>query len=160
MATQAQIFGVRLIVDDPHGFVNIVSVADTTALPAAPAPQTCYYVASTGVYVATEKTSGAAAADYTPQEISISDTRIGAAYDAGGESSAVKACYQALVAKLGKAIILKKSEQGGESSEVQALSEMLAYYKQCLASYESTTTTASSGLFLTIAQPEINGGAV
>lgn len=160
MATQTQIFGIRLIVDDPHGFVNLVSVADPTALPATPVAQTCYFVASSGAYVATEKTSGAVAADYTPQELSISDARIGAAYDAGGETAAVKACYQAMIAKLGKDIILKKNDLGGEASEVQSMREMLEYYKAALAAYDTTTPTASSGLFLTIKQPEINGGAV
>ncbi|GAF70225.1 unnamed protein product, partial [marine sediment metagenome] len=101
MATRAQITDLRLLVNDPPGFVTITEVANAIALPATPAQGTCYYQTDVARYKATEKESGAVAADYESQRIQVSDSIIGDLIDELGADAARCRVLWQITTKLG-----------------------------------------------------------
>lgn len=129
MATFEQIAEVRVRIDDPSGFASILSVADVTALPAAPQAYTAYRVEDTGAYVSTDKTSGAVAADYETVDIYVSDARIEAWIDAESVDFAECRGYHAIASKIGRQMELVRNTSGAETEEFQGIAAMHNYYK-------------------------------
>lgn len=163
MATQAQIYDLRLKVADPPGFIAFISIADSSQLPATPASQTAYRQSDTGEYKATEKTFGAIAADYAVQELRISDSKISALIDAYGEDPAVCRVIKNIIAQLGNEMMVKKNDAGADSTEYTSLKDMLSFYKDLLSICESTVASNegnNSGRFFTSKIPDVAGGNI
>lgn len=163
MATFTDIKEIRLRVNDPAGFQNLVEAATPSALPASPAPYTAYKVVSTGAYVSTEKTSGATSADYTTLDIYLSDARLSAWIDLDGVDRSECRAYEAITARIGSEMRLKRSSAGAESHEFQTLIELYNYYKalsdSCKERYRESTGNGT-GRFGASIEPEIGGGEI
>ena len=163
MATNAEIFEVRLRVDDPFGFIAIESVANSSALPSTPAVQTVYKLADTGAYVATDLSEGATCADYEVQEVRVSDTRISGWIDASGSDYATCQVLRQIIAKLGREIVIKKSNAGAEDLEWTSLADMKKYYQEILNQCKETkrsNNNNSTGRWGGSYAPTIAGGNV
>ena len=161
MATQTQIFDLRLKIADPPGFIAFVSVADSTALPSTPASQTAYKQLDTGEYKATEKTSGATATDYDVQELRISDTKLGTLIDTYGEDSAACRAIKNIIAQLGNEMMIKKNDAGADSTEYTSLKDMLSFYKDLLSICSETASSdagTNTGRYFTTNIPYVAGG--
>jgi len=124
MATFAQIKEVRLRIDDPAGYINILSVAD---LPETPVNQTAYLY--NGSYWEKDTT-------WQTLNLYVSDDRISTWYDLHGEDYACVQSLKQIIAKLGKEIRLKKADTGAESTEWTSLQELLNYYEYMLAQFQ------------------------
>jgi hypothetical protein len=157
MATFTQIRSVRLIVQDPSGVIDLVSVADPAALPVTSAPQTAYKVLSTGGYVIW---NGAA---YVPVDLSVSDTSISDWYDASGEVVAVQKTYRAIMRGLGAKPQITKNTDGAESTDYIKLLDLYNFYKKTLADYEEENAideSTSTGVMVETKCVTIAGGNV
>jgi len=157
MATFTQIRSVRLTVQDPSGFIDIVSVADPSALPGTSAQQTVYKVLSTGAYVAWNGTA------YAPVDMSVSDTSISDWYDASGEFEAVRKTYRAIMRGLGAKLQITKNTDGAESTDYIRLLDLYNYYKKTLADYEEENAiddSTNSGVMVQTKCVTIAGGNV
>ena len=161
MATQAEIFDLRLKINDPAGFIAFSSVANAAALPGVPSSQTCYLQEDTGEYKATEKTDGAIDSDYTVQTLQLSDAVLSALFDSYGEYGATCKALQRIIGQLGKAMSVKSLSGGADSTEYQSLSDMYNLYKVlldiCKDETKSNAGTNTGRMFSTY-QPEIAGG--
>jgi len=138
MATFTQIRTVRLTIQDPSGFIDLVSVADPAALPGTSAQQTAYKVVSTGAYVAW---NGAA---YVPVDLSVSDTSISDWYDASGEFEATRKAYRAIMRGLAARLQVVTLKDGAESTEYIKLNDLYNFYKKTLADYEEENAIEDS----------------
>jgi hypothetical protein len=126
METFETIKSVRLAINDPMDFIDILEVDE---LPASPAPQTAYKLTTTGAYMATDKTSEATASDYHTVDLFLSDQQISTVIESIGATAAVCRCFSLIARKLGSKFPLVKTTSGTESAEYQRLSELYAYYK-------------------------------
>jgi hypothetical protein len=163
MATRAQIIEARLIVGDPSDCVAIVDVALLTDLPSAPLAQTAYYVAATSGYYATQVVTGAVLADYSLLPIVMSDTRLGVIIDSKGVNGGAIALWRALIASLGKQMLMVKNSDGAESTEYQRILDLYSYYKKVLADFEEVVAEAagtSTGSWVVTPNPCIGEGSV
>lgn len=161
MASWDQIKDIRLLVNDPPGFVDIVAVANAAALPTAPAQQTCYYLQDTKHYKATEKESGAVAADYTARWLRVSDERISDLVDTLGADSARCRVLRLLATKLGAEMQLSRTSMGGDESAYTSLRDMYAYYQGLASECEAEIAADaenSTGRAARMTSPEIAGG--
>jgi len=161
VASWDRIKDIRLLVDDPPRFVSLVAVANAAALPATPAQQTCYYLQDTKRYVATDKESGAVAADYVAQLLRVSDERISDLVDAVGADAARCRVLRLLATKLGAEMQLSRTSMGGDESAYTSLRDMYAYYKgladECDAEIAADASN-STGRAGRMTSPEIAGG--
>lgn len=159
MATRAQIVELRLTVNDPVNYINIVDVATIASLPASPEAFTAYHVAENGGYYSTILATGAVPGDYTLQNIIMSDARISAIIDTSGIAGAEIAFYRMAVRKLGAQLVLVKNTDGAESSEYQRIDSMVLYYKSLIGDVESVVG-ANTGRWFVTNTPAIGGGNV
>lgn len=158
MATFSDIKAVRLIINDPPEFINIIQVENAAALPVTPAGQTVYNLADTGAYMRYE-----ASAYVAIDDMQVSDERLGIWIDEFAQIGAVKRGFQAIIQKLGARLIMAKNSDGAESTEYTSLDKMLAYYRQVYADYVAITSSEvkkSTGRWGSVASPEIAGGMV
>lgn len=163
MATNTQIFDVRLRISDPPGFIAFEEEATTGDLPAAPASQTAYLVTADGNYYSTEKTAGATESDYEIEELLISDARIGNWIDMGGEDFATCQALKAILGQLGRSMQIKKNATGAESVEYQTLADSYSYYKGILtlcSEEKKSNEGNNSGKWGGSADPIIAGGNI
>lgn len=158
MATQAQIFSVRLDISDPPDFIKITSVATSGDLPAAPTPQTCYYVVDLGVYVSTSLTAGATSADYSTVDLYLSDARISSLIDLYGVDSAVYKSFSLIASKIGSQLRVVRNTSGADSTEYISLLELYKYYKSIIADFKNEAGASACGRWGRSSQPEIGGG--
>jgi hypothetical protein len=158
MATFTQIKSIRLILNDPANFIDLVSVANTAALPGTPAPQTAYFVADISTYKMHNGT-----AYVSINDLQVSDGRISEWFDAYGERGAVMRGYAAIIQRLGQQLQMVKNSDGAESTEYTSIDKMLAYYRQVSADYDkivASETNKDTGRWGKLAAPEIAGGYV
>lgn len=157
----AEIRELRLAINDPQNINEIIEVATTGDLPAAPMPQTAYYVTATGIYYETEKTSGATAADYTPMELFYSDVIYQKLIDTLGSDNAVCRSFTLISRKLYGQLGFVRSTVGTEVTEYQRLREVYLYYKDladdCKAQ-QKADSGGGTGRYGQTTQPEIAGG--
>jgi len=161
MATEVQIFDLRLKIADPAGFIAFISVANAAALPATPASQTAYKQLDTGEYKSTTLTTGATSTDYTVEELRISDTKIGNLIDTYGEDSAVCRAIKNIIAQLGNEMMIKKNDAGADSTEYTSLKDMLDFYKNLLSICSETASSdagTNTGRYFTTNIPDVAGG--
>lgn len=158
-----QIKEVRLRINDPEGFANVISVADPTTLPVAPAPYTAYRVESTGAYVSTTLESGATASDYSTLSIYLSDARIETWIETEDEDFAECRALQAISVKLGGELRLKRNTSGAETTEYITLKELYQYYKALSDDCKERRrkdNKANTGRYVNTKNPTIAGGNI
>lgn len=163
MATFAQIAEVRVRINDPSGYQSFVEVANEAALPSTPAPYTAYKQVDTGAYRATEKETGATAADYERLDIRVSDANIETWIDDDGVDYAECKGYDAIKTRLGSELNLIRAKGGAEDIEWQRLSDMYNYYSALSDECKNRNKTEagnSTGRYGTSVQPVIAGGEV
>lgn len=161
MATRTQITDLRLLVNDPPGFVAITEVVNAAVLPAAPTQETCYYLIDTARYVATEKESGAVAADYTTQRIRVSDSSISDLIDDLGADAARCRILRLITTKLGADMQLASTSMGGDTASYTSLQQMYRYYQGLAEDCEGQVASDadnSTGRVGNMESPEIAGG--
>lgn len=161
MANFNDIKEVRLRIDDPSGFQDILEVASASALPATPAPYTAYKLTDTGAYVATDVHFGATEDDYERLAIRVSDSRISGWIDSLSINEAECKALAAIATRLGSELKLKRVEGGAESTEFVALREIFAYYRDLARECKERnreSTGNSTGRYGQSDQPEIAGG--
>lgn len=148
MATFEQIKQVRLTVDDPSGFLDIL---ESSTYPLNPAYRTAYLIS--GRYVYTNETSGASEDDYTPASYRLSDAQIGAWIDSGKD--AVQEAYKAIIARIGNEMLIVRSQTGAESTQFVTLKDLYDYYKSMIIDNQGS---GHSGRWAGSTAPEIAGG--
>ena len=150
MATFEEIKEVRLRIDDPEGFINILEVA---VLPAVYVPQTAYKLTTDGLYYS----------DGEVLELRVSDTRISIWIDADDVDSATCRALKQIINKLGKELQLARITAGADTTQYTALKDTYEYYKGILAECNDTKRTNdnnSTGRIGAMIAPEIAGGEV
>lgn len=151
----------RLAINDPQNINELIEVATLLDLPAAPMPQTAYYVTATGIYYTTEKTSGAEATDYSPVELFYSDAVYQKLIDTLGAAKAVCRAFHLIARKLYSQLGLVRSTAGAEVTEYQRLRDVYLYYKDlaedCKAD-QASDAGSNTGRYGQMTQPEIAGG--
>ena len=161
MATRKQITDLRLLVNDPPGFVTITEAADATSLPSAPTQDTCYYQVDKTKYLATAKETGATSADYTLQRIRVSDVQIGDLIDDLGADAARCRVLRLITTKLGADMQLASTSMGGDTAGYTSLQQMYRYYiglaEDCEKQIASDADN-STGREGRMESPEIAGG--
>lgn len=162
MVTQDQIFNLRLRIKDPQGFIQFLEVADKASLPASPASQTAYKVTADGNYYSTEKTLGAVEADYSTEELYISDTTLSLMIDTYGEDGATCKALQSIIASITYEMRgLKSNKAGADTTEYQGLKDILDAYKYLLdlcSDNKKSNENNNSGRYMSTCQPIIGGG--
>jgi len=154
MATFAEIKEVRLTIDDPPGFIDLIEVADEAALPGEPVAQTAYKAEDTGTYYAS------IAAVWTPLLLRISDARLTAWIDTVGVAGAIQKSYIAIMGKLGAELQIVKNADGAESTEFIKLNDLYNYYKKLAADTASSPPENNAGRFAQTKQPCVAGGNI
>lgn len=163
MATITQIHNLRLLISDPPDIIQITIVANMAALPLAPTPQTAYYVTDLGVYVQTELTTGATAADYSASELFLSDARLGSIIDLYGVNKAPNKAIVLIASKLASRLQIVRNTSGTDSTEYIKLLDLYKYYKSVADDFkeeEKDLDGNSTGRWGTSDQPEIAGGSL
>jgi len=163
MATRVQIHDVRLLINDPPGFVDIEDVASLGSLPLEPGQDTCYYLTDKARYVATDKETGAVPGDYETQRLRISDERLGSLIDELGADKARCRALRLIATKLGADMQLESTSMGGDQSRYTSLKEMYAYYRLLADDCETEINEDASNATGRIGHtddPEIAGGLV
>jgi len=161
MATQQEIFNVRIKIDDPQGFSSFVSVASLGSLPSSPAPGACYFLADSSRYVVTDVEDLADSSDYEVVVPRVSDDSINAFIDAGGADYAQCQSIRLIMSRLAGELGIVRSNAGDESTEYTSLKAMYDFYKAMLADCESQKDKASNlrvGRYGSSKRPEIAGG--
>ncbi len=161
MATFDQIKALRLDISDPANYIDILSVINAAALPAAPAQQTAYKVLDTSKYVATDTESGAAATDYESVELQLSDSRISTWLDTNTHDETVVLALKAIIKRLGGQVPLQRTKTGSESVEYTMLLDLYNYYRRLLKDQQNTVdkeNNSNTGKWGNLKQPEIAGG--
>lgn len=157
MATFDKIKEVRIRIDDPYGVIEIESVATIEDLPEAPGPYTIYKVESSGAYV----TKYEGADSYTTLTLYLSDYRLEQWIDTNGLDYAECRGLQAIAAKVGAEVRIKRIQAGAESTEYQSIMDLYRYYKSVAEDCEkrrSKDSGVNSGRYGSTTQPEIAGG--
>lgn len=159
----ADIKPVRLAIDDPAGVIDILEVANSAALPAAPQPQTAYRTQDTGIYYETSKLSGAVLADWSVIELRISDSSLQTIYNQLGEAKTICRAFARIASKLGNELRIIRNQTGSESTEYATARDLYAYYKglaEDCAAVNASDAGTSTGRYGTMKQPEIAGGCL
>jgi hypothetical protein len=132
MATFSEVKAVRLTINDPAEFIDIIQVANLAALPVSPAPQVAYNLLDTGAYM---MHNGSA---YVPiTDLQVADSRIGEWVDGFQQQGAVIRSFAAIITKLGARLQMVKNSDGAESTEYTSIDKMLAFYRQISADYSA-----------------------
>lgn len=154
MATQDQVFAVRLQTKDPIGVIAIVSVANAAALPLSPKPQTLYYLEDEKEY-RTHNTVG-----WVNQEVKLADLAYSAYIDAYGENQAVIRALKEIMRSLAQELYIAQHNSGAESVVFQNLTTMSNFYKTIIAMAEEDDEkeeAVSTGRMFRVRKPTIGG---
>lgn len=146
MATFAQIKEIRLQINDPAGFINIVEGTPSTA------PQTAYL--DGGVYKD---------GDGTTLMLEVSDARLGSWYDSYGHTGAVVRAIKQIIANIAARLPIVKSDSGAESTEYTSLTDLYKFYRALLDDAENEdekTEGTSTGRIYTAQSVEVAGGNI
>ena len=154
MATQDQVFAVRLQTKDPIGVIAIVSVANVAALPATPKPQTLYYLEDVKEYRINNTV------EWVNQEVKLSDESYAAYIDTYGESQAVIRALKEIMRSLAQELYVAQHNSGAESVVFQNLTTMANFYKTIIAMAEEDDEkeeAVSTGRMFRVRKPTIGG---
>lgn len=127
MATNAQIFEMRLSLKDPAGFISIIEVADEAARPASPIAQTLYFITAINEYHAFEE------GEWARQDVEMGNDRVGLFIDLYGVAKARYYIVKEYIRSLGQKLYLAQHDNGSESFTFQSITAMLTFYKGILA---------------------------
>ena len=154
MATQDQVFAVRLQAKDPIGVIAIVSVANVAALPTTPKPQTLYYLEDLKEYRVHNSV------DWVNQEVKLSDLAYSAYIDAYGENQAVIRALKEIMRSLAQELYIAQHNSGAESVVFQNLTTMANFYKSIIGMAEEDDAkgdAVSTGRMFRTHKPIIGG---
>lgn len=157
MATFNQIKAVRLTINDPADFIDLVSVATYADLPASASKKISYQTADNTLYFYFD------AAWIEIEDLQISDSRISVWIDQYGESGAIIRGFDAIIQRLGQRLQMSKNSDGAESTEYTSLDSMLKYYRQIKADYMALIASEvkqDTGVYGHIKDTEIAGGLI
>lgn len=157
MAIFNQIKSVRLIIDDPANFIDLLSVPAFADLPASASKKIAYQTADNGLYFVFDSTW------QEIEDLQISDARISAWLDSYGEAGAVIRGFDAIIQRLGQRLQMSKNSDGAESTEYTSLDSMLKYYRQIKADYMALIASEvkqDTGVYGHIKDTEIAGGLI
>jgi hypothetical protein len=159
MATQADIFDLRLRIKNPLGVIAILAVANEDALDdiESPARQTAYLQQDTGVYY----TYDPDLEEWEAKDLLLSDATIGTLIDAYGAAAAVPKAIKNIMAELGQRLTIASTKGGDGSTDYQNLATMYRFYKDLVATMEEEIAVdagTSQGRYLRIRRPSIAGG--
>lgn len=135
MATNAQIFDMRLSLKDPIGFIAVVEVANAAALPTTPLAQTLYFVADVSEYHAYEDSA------WSRQDVEMSNERMGTFIDLYGVTKARYYVVKEYVRSLGKKLWIAQNNNGSESFVYQNLTTMRSFYEKMLEELNEDVVT-------------------
>jgi hypothetical protein len=154
MATNAQIFEMRLSLKEPNGFNTIVESANISALPVSPIAQTLYYVIDINEY--REHESG----EWERQDVEMSNERMGIFIDLYGMTKAKLYIIKELVRSLGQKLYTAQYSNGSESTVFQNLTTMRNYYKDLMDDLKediAEESGSSTGFYASTKKPNIGG---
>jgi len=164
MATQANIFLVRLRIKDPEGFIKLLEVATTSLLPVAPAvpaSQTAYLVTADGNYYSTDSTAPTLITQYSILKLYISDTTLGLMIDTYGVDGATCKALRSIIASISFEMRgLRGNSAGADKTEYQNLKDIIDVYKYLLSlctDNKKSNDGNNSGRFLKSTHPTIAG---
>lgn len=151
MATFDQIKEVRLSIDDPAGFIDMLSVSSLPDVGDA-LPQRAYYSTEDQGYHAVR--DGA----FALLHLRLADSRISAWIDSEGLAGAIQKGYVAIMQKLGNEMQIVKNSDGAESTEFVKLLDLYEFYKSLAKDTAAQPPANSGGRLLRTVAPEIAGG--
>ena len=154
MATNTQIFNVRLSVKDPMGFISIVEVANVASLPVNPAAQTLYFVADISEYQAYEDNA------WVRQDIEMSNAVMSTFIDLYGEMKAQLFIIKDFVRSIGKKLWITQHNDGSESFQYQNLTTMYNFYKGMMDDLKEDVaeeSNSNTGRYVRTKKPVIGG---
>jgi hypothetical protein len=147
-----QIKEVRLALDDPAGFIDLISVDAVGDLPAVGAPQTAYLVVTDKVY---KMWDGSA---WQFVSLRISDARLTTFIDQLGVEQAIQKGYLAIMQRLGNELQIVRNSDGAESTEFVSLMNLYNFYKSLLKDAQTEQPTKNTGRYVKTKRPCIAGG--
>jgi hypothetical protein len=160
MANWADLVELRLRIKDPLGVIAILSVADeaTRLAVTAPARQTAYLQADTGVYYTWDE----GLKEWEARDLLLSDTRIGVLIDLYGLAKAAPKAVKDIIPELGHRLAyIARTQDGANSTDFVNLSTMHNFYKDLAKSMEEEVAKdegASTGRMFRTRDPSIGGG--
>jgi len=160
MATWSDVKELRLKVSDPAGVIDILSVANTAALPSSPARQTAYYKEDSGEYVTYDFDL---AAWNDPCILRISDDRLENLIDLYGVAGSAPKVIRAILASLGQEIQIARLTKGADSTEYTTLKDTYEYYQMLIAEFNTELAEesgSSTGRYFRTRKPIIAGGDI
>jgi len=144
---------VRIKLSDPAG---VIALEEVTALPASPAAQTAYLVTSTGVYSVYD--SGTAS--WEQVDLLISDTVLTTMLATLSVNDTVRRAINIILAGLYSKRQVTRIDSGAESTQYQALSDLINLYTALKAAYKeetAETASANTGRIVQTTRPPIGG---
>jgi hypothetical protein len=163
MATFTEIKELRLEISDPINVIDLLEVATSADLPDEPAQQAAYKVISSGVYVVTDKTSGAVPGDYEVIPLRISDARLAAWLDSLTYYQSKVQAIKAIISRLHNEYSLLKTQAGAEATEWNRILDILSFYKELLIiaqEEEAADSGTNTGRYSRTRNSRIAGGNV
>lgn len=167
MATQEEIFAVRLRIKDPEGFIGFIEVADVASIPvspAVPASQTAYKTTLEGNYYSTTKAAPTATTDYNIVELYVSDSTLSLMIDTYGSDGATCKALDSIISSIAYEMRgLKSNGAGADKTDYQNLKDVIEVYKYLRSLCNDTKKSNennSSGRYLKTFQPTIAGGNI
>jgi hypothetical protein len=160
MATRTDIIDLRIQIADPPDVIRIYEVAILSDLPEVPVPQTAYYVAATGLYYQTEKTSDVVPSDYSFIKLQLPDVTLASLIDSLGDGAKRRALIR-IAGRLASQLPIVRNTAGAESTEFLRLLDLYKYYKSLAedaAEEEAEDGGTSTSRILRIRRPRIAGG--
>ena len=147
MATFEQIAEVRLIINDPP---DVIELEEVDALPTDPDPQIGYKLTTDGRYYV----------DGEAVELEVSDTRIGNWIDSVGQNGAICNAIQQILNRIGKRLLITRTQGGAESTDFINLTTLQTYYERLKETYEEDAVVRTTGVYGKQKRPQIAGGEV
>lgn len=157
MATWADLKELRLKICDPQNVIDLVSVANISARPTAPAAQTAYLVQDLGVY----QIYDAGLADWIRVDLELSDSRLGALIDAFGMDRAAAEAIDLIIVSIGKKLWIARSQSGSEGIDFVNLTTAYNFYKSLSEAFREKAKEAdgvSTGLYCKTRHVHVAGG--
>jgi len=150
-----EIKSVRLVVCDPVGYNDFISVPTIDELPNENIPpQTAYYVESLKIYKAYDNDTE----EWAIVNTELSDERIGKLIELHGEGRAKTECLKAILISLGRKMQLVRLKSGADDMTFIDLNDLYNFYKNLLNEILTDGLNNSAGLFMRTSDPPIAGG--
>lgn len=159
MASISQIHSLRIDISDPPDTISIISIATSANLPAAPKPQTVYYIIDEAQYMRTDKKTGAGESDYYFADLFLSDSKLNTLINTFGYDIAIYKAIKLIASKIWSKLLVVRNTDGATSTEYIRLNDLYKYYKSLIEDFKEETT-AGSGRYGSSDNPEIAGGNI